>query len=418
MGKMMKKIGILICMISVFMLTGCSNENLVNDFFDNKKSDDIEVLWDVMDTYDAFIKDQYETYAKTSYGNESIEISDSYLPVTFNNIINKSDLLNYELTDNRSYIEGSLSYTYLEMSNHKNFVNDHCQNIKEGIQCDGDNSDEYFTYYVNDNQVYILYGQVINAYLTYRYEMHFYINENGKKVFDFIVISMSSDLYLPANNVYRSIVVEDEGETYYTCWNFDDEEGNVGLEYTYHDFQEGSWLSVIVNRFEMYQINYFDPEKDIYYRSNIDSNVITFLDLEVYDDHILLAKMNPLKGYYKLNMMPISGWDKIVEIDDQDYPKNYELFVEGSSINDSMIVHLESRTGEYIYYEYRVIREEVPNDILDLSRFGLSSPYTLQFYLDEVAYFTATYPSLLEDANMNESFDNILLHFKEILNIS
>jgi hypothetical protein len=401
----------------MFILTGCSNENLVNDYFENKKSDDIEVLWDVLDIYDVFISDQYETYSKTSYGHENIDVSDNYIPANFDNIVNKNDLVNYELTDNRSYLVGSLSYTYLEVSKHKDFVNEHCENIKEGIKCDGQNDDEYFTYYVNEDNAYILYGQIVNEYLVYQHEMYFYINEDGKKVFDYKVLSLSSDPFLPSNHAFRSIVIEDEGETSYTCWNFDDEEENVGLKYSYQDFQDGSLISINANRYLMYQINYFNPEKDIYYKGSIESNVVTMLDLEVYDDSILLVKMNPPRGYYKLNMMPIDGWDTILEIDDHDYPKNYKMVIEGLSMYSPMIVHLEDRTGEYIYYEYSAFREEVPNDILDLSRFGLSSPYTHQFYSNEVDYFNSNYPGLLEDADMNGTFQNILIEFEEILGI-
>lgn len=414
-GKAMKKIGILMMIFSMFMMTGCSNENLVNDLFDNKKSDDIDVLWDVIDQYDGFIDNHYNTYAKKTYGNESIDTHDNYVSVNLEGIIYKNDLLNYELTDNRSYVEGSLSYTYLEISKHKDFVSDYCQNIKEGIQCDGDNPDEYFTYYVNDNQAYILYGQIVNEYLVYRHEMFFYTNEDEKKVFEYKVESISSDTYLPADHLFKSIVVENQGETYYTIWNFNDEDGNVGLKYIYHDFLDESWLSVSVNRLKMYQIKFFDPDKETYYEASVDSTSITLYNLEVYDGHILLVKMDPHRGYYKLNMMAIDGWDSISEIEDYDYPKNYEMNLEGLSIHDPMIVHLESRSGEYVYYEYNAFREEVPSDVLDLSRFGLESPYTLQFYLDEVDTFNSIYQGLIEEAHMDGSFETILASFEEAL---
>jgi hypothetical protein len=132
----------------------------------------------------------------------------------------------------------------------------------------------------------------------------------------------------------------------------------------------------------------------------------------------MLAKMNPLRGYFKINMMPIDGWDYITKIDGYDYPVNYEMPIVGLSINDPMIVHLESRTGEYIYYEYSHFGEVVPDDILDLSRFNLESPYSLAFYLDEVDDFSQTYQSLIEDANMDESFENLTAHFDEILGLN
>ena len=414
----MKKIGILISIFSMFILTGCSNENLVNDYFENKKSDDIEVLWDVLDIYDDFIKYHYDTFAQNTYGNESIDTLDEYVYVDFKNTINRDDLINYELTDNRSYLEGSLSYTYLEVSNHKDFVNEHCENIKEGIKCDGQNADEYFTYYVNDEDAYILYGQIVNEYSVYKHSMYFYTNEDGKKVFDYTLESKSSDLVLPTDNIFRSILVEDQGETQYTCWNYNDEDGNIGLEYGYRDDTDGSYVSIMVNNYQMYNIHYFDPIKSIYYKASIDQNIVIMNDLEVYDGHIMLAKMNPLRGYFKINMMPIDGWDYITKIDGYDYPVNYEMPIVGLSINDPMIVHLESRTGEYVYYEFNQFGEVVPEDILDLSRFNLESPYTLAFYLDEVDDFSHTYQSLIEEANMDESFENLTAHFDEILGLN
>lgn len=414
----MKKIGILISIFSMFILTGCSNKDLVNDYFENKKSDDIEVLWDVLDIYDDFIKYHYDTFAQNTYGNESIDTLDEYVYVDFKNTINRDDLINYELTDNRSYLEGSLSYTYLEVSNHKDFVNEHCENIKEGIKCDGQNADEYFTYYVNNEDAYILYGQIVNEYSVYKHSMYFYTNEDGKKVFDYTLESKSSDLVLPTDNIFRSILVEDQGETQYTCWNYNDEDGNIGLEYGYRDDTDGSYVSIMVNNYQMYNIHYFDPIKSIYYKASIDQNIVIMNDLEVYDGHIMLAKMNPLRGYFKINMMPIDGWDYITKIDGYDYPVNYEMPIVGLSMYDPMIVHLESRTGEYVYYEYSHFGEVVPDDILDLSRFNLESPYSLAFYLDEVDDFSNHYQSLIEDANMNDSFENLTTNFKEILDLN
>jgi hypothetical protein len=87
-------------------------------------------------------------------------------------------------------------------------------------------------------------------------------------------------------------------------------------------------------------------------------------------------------------------------------------------MDNPMIVHLESRTGEYVYYEYSHFGEVVPDDILDLSRFNLESPYALAFYLDEVDDFSNHYHSLIEDANMNDSFENLTTNFKEILDLN
>ena len=56
----MKKICLLILLLSMFMLSSCSNENLANAFFDNEKSDEISVLWEVIHEYDTFVHNVYE----------------------------------------------------------------------------------------------------------------------------------------------------------------------------------------------------------------------------------------------------------------------------------------------------------------------------------------------------------------------
>jgi hypothetical protein len=414
----MKKIIMVVIFLFVISLSSCTDKNLTNDFFENGKSDDIDVLWDVLEIYDDFIKYHYDTFAHGTYKNENIDSLDEYVHVEFRNTIHRGDLINYELTDNRSYLEGSLSYTYLEVSNHKDFVNENCENIKEGIKCDGQDDNEYFTYYVNDEDAYIIYGQVVNEYSYYKHKMYFYMNEDNKKVFDYTLESISSDLMLPSDQIFRSILVEDEGETQYTCWNYNDEDGNIGLEFGYRDDVDGSYVSIMVNKFQMYNIHYFDPIKEIYYKASIDQDIVTMNDLEVYDGNIMLAKMNPLRGYFKINMMPIDGWDYITKIDGYEYPVNYEMPIVGLSMDNPMIVHLESRTGEYVYYEYSHFGEVVPDDILDLSRFNLESPYALAFYLDEVDDFSNHYHSLIEDANMNDSFENLTTNFKEILDLN
>ena len=131
----------------------------------------------------------------------------------------------------------------------------------------------------------------------------------------------------------------------------------------------------------------------------------------------MLVKLNPDRGYYKLNIMPIDGWSSLYEIDDHDYPKNYELIIDHNASSEPMIVHLESRTGEYVYYEYNTFREEVPQDILDLSRFGLESPYDRDFYDHEVSYFESRYYDLLEDIDMLGAFETISDNFMDALKI-
>ena len=115
----------------VLFLSSCTDKNLTNDFFENGKSDDIDVLWDILDSYDDFIKYHYDTFAHGTYKNENIDTLDEYVHVDFRSTIHRGDLINYELTDNRSYLEGSLSYTYLEVSNHKDFVNENCETLKK-----------------------------------------------------------------------------------------------------------------------------------------------------------------------------------------------------------------------------------------------------------------------------------------------
>ena len=413
----MKKICLLIMFFSLFMLSSCSDENLVNEYFENKKSDDIEVFWDVVDSYDDFIKNHYSTYSKTAYDHESIDVLNNYVPTSFNQLVEKDDLINYELTDNRSYLEGSLSYTYLEVSKHKEFVNDSCQYIKEGIICEGDTENQYFSFYVDGLNAYMTYGQVVNEYNSYQYEMYFYVNEDGKKVFEFFLKTISSDPFLPANHTYKSTLIEDQEETIYTCWNCDSEDDNIGLEYTYHNFQDQTYLSVMVNAYKMYNIHYYDSSKQTYYNAQVEPMRITMNTIEVYDGDIMLVKLNPDRGYYKLNMMPIDGWSSLYEIDDHDYPKNYELIIDHNASSEPMIVHLESRTGEYVYYEYNTFREEVPQDILDLSRFGLESPYDRDFYDHEVSYFESRYYDLLEDIDMLGAFEIISDNFMDALKI-
>jgi hypothetical protein len=400
-------------------LSSCSSsEALKNDFFENKKSDDIQTLWELVDTYDEFINDSYLTYSKTAYGNEAINTLSAYVPVDFDGVVYKEDLINYQLTDNRNYLEGSLSYSYLEVSKHKDFVSQQCQDIKEGMTCLGETEDEYFTYFVDDGKAYMSYGQVVNSYTTYQYEMLFYTNEDDKKVFEFLVKSISSEPVLPGNNVYKTILVEDEGETSYTCLNCDDEDGNVGLKYAYKNFLDGTYVSVLANKNKLYQVKYFDVDKQTYYNAEVELTDITMNYIEVYDESIMLVKMNPERGYYKLNMIPIDGWDRIYEIDGNDYPTNYELIRSNTSTSETMTVHLETRTGEYIYYEYSNFKEVVPNDILDLSRFELESPYDLQFYSSEVEYFSTIAQDLIEEAGMADPFETLLLDYKEYLRLN
>ena len=404
----MKKIMVVFLFVFMITLSGCNrSEALSNDYFENDKSDDISVLWEVVHEYDTFIYDAYEQHLGTTYPRwmGSIQHLNDYILYDQTGKIYKEDMINYELTDNRSYlIEGSNLYYYLYESWHSSFQDMYCKDIKEGVKCyDGDELD-YLLYYVDDNQAYIEYRGTVNNFSVHLEKMYFYTNEFDDKVFEYTHSVKDVD-QVTYEYIKKTTLIEGEGETSYACeyCHLGDETGN--MYYSNVNFLSGSRIHVTHIDGDSYEIKFYNGQTQEFYWGVSHNDDLRLLSYEVYDGNIKLAELNVNYGRFWINLNAVDGWSYIEEATTDQITPQYHLYDENEILIDDILVRLEVTEGDYVYYAYEGIYGSVPDDILSMSRFGLETPYSLNYYLEKELYFEHIYPLLIEQAHFERTID-------------
>jgi hypothetical protein len=419
-GNDMKKLMMISIMLFLIMLTGCSrSEVLSNDYFDNEKSDDISVLWDVVQEYDRFISNSYHNHLRSTYPMDmrSIQHLNDYILYDQTGKIYKEDMINYELTDNRSYfIEGSDLYYYLFESWISVFENSYCEAIKEGVKCYDEDELDYLLYYVDGNQAYVEYRQTINNFQVHLEKMYYYTNVFEDKVFEYTHYVKDVD-QVEYEYIRKTTLIEGEGEVSYACEYCDLREETGDLYYSNVNFTSGSRIHVTHIDDDSYQIKFYNGQTQEFYWGFVQGEESRLISYEVYDGNIKLAELNVNYGRFWINLNALDGWSYIEKAETDQTIPHYHLYDENEELIDDILVRLAVSEGDYVFYEYRGDYGSVPEDILNMSRFGLEAPYTLDYHLQKELYFEHVYQLLLEQAHFDRTFNMSYDYVMKILDI-
>ena len=390
-------------------LTGCSSsERLANDYFDNEKSDDISVLWDVVSEYDMFIRESYDTYLSSTYPDDpisTIQLLDDYVLYDQTGKIYKEDMINYELTDNRSYLsEESNVYYYLNESWISFFEDMYCQGIKEGVKCYDSDELNYLLYYVDGNQAYIEYRSTVNNFIVHLEKMYYYTNAFEDKVFEYTHHVKAID-QVAYDYIKKTTLIEGEGEISYACENCHLGDGTGEMYYSNVNFLSGSRIHVMQIDDDSSEIKFYNGQTQEFYWGVAHGGESRLISYEVYDGNIKLAELNVNYGRFWINLNALDGWSYI-EKAETDLPiTQYHLYDDQEVVIDDILVRLAVTQGDYVYYVYEGSYGSVPNDILNMSKFGLEAPYSLEYNLQKELYFEHVYQLLLEQAHFERTID-------------
>lgn len=416
----MKKITVIILFLLILSLSACKNQDhLINDYFENEESDDISILWDVVHEYNRFISDSYQQYLRSTYPLEtrSVQHLNDYILYDQTGKIYKEDMINYELTDNRSYlIEGSDIYFYLFDSWISIFEGLYCDDIQEGVKCYGSNETEYLMYYVSGDEAYVEYNQIINGLNEHLQKMYYYINELEEKVFEYTHYQKDID-QIEYDSITKTTLIEGLGEVAYTCGSCNLNERTGWLKYSAVNFFTGGRKYIYHFEDDSYMIKLLNGRTNEFYWGFVDEDEAELVSYEAYDGHIKLVELNPFKRSFKINLNALDGWSYIEKLDANQTGLDYQLYDENELLIDNILVRLAVIEGDYVYYDYEGEESVIPNDILNMSRFGLDAPYSMDYFLDQEEYFMHIYPLILENAHMDRTFNMSYNYFMKMMDL-
>ncbi|AUD63794.1 hypothetical protein BK010_09395 [Tenericutes bacterium MO-XQ] len=408
----MKKITIFLIVLFMFSLSGCkNNDHLTNDYFENEKSDDIEVLMDIINEYDAFIHDNYNQYLGTTYPRQfgSVQGLNDYVLYDQNEKIYKDDMINYDLTDNRSYL---IEYSDIQYYLYESRITAYCDDIKEGIKCYDDKELYYLLYYVDGNEAYVEYSSVVNGYTVHLEKMYYYTNELEEKVFEYTHQAKNVD-EIDYKYITKTTLIEDVGEVSYTCSSCNVSERTGWLDYSSVSFTNMSRKYIYQGSNDAYLIKFLNGVTNEFYWGIVNDDVSNLIVYEVYRGHIKLVEMNPINGTFIINLNALDGWSYIEE---SETPRLYHIYDENEILIDNLLVGLAVTEGDFVFYEYEGA-SPVPDDILNMSTYGLEAPYSMEYYLNQKEYFDHVYPLLLDGAHMDRTFEMSYDYFMKMLDI-
>lgn len=416
----MKKITLIMLLLLILSLSGCSNkEHLINAYFVNEEDDDISVLWDVLNEYDRFISDSYEQYLGSTYPRDtrSIQHLNDYVLYDQTGKIYKEDMINYDLTDNRSYlIEGSDIYFYRFDSWISIFEDLYCDDIQEGVKCYATDQIQYLLYYVDGDEAYVEYNDVINGTSEHLQKMYYYTNELNEKVFEYTHYNRDID-QIEYDYITKTTLIEGVGEIAYTCALCNISERTGWLKYSAVNFFTGDRKYIYQGEDDFYMIKLLDGRTNKFYWGTV-SEGQGYLELfEAYEGKIKLVELNPFRRRFTINLNALDGWSYIEKQDAHPYELNYHLYDENELLIDNILVRLVVTEGDYAYYDYDGEDSIIPDDILNMSRFGLEAPYSMDYFLDQEQYFMHIYPLILEIAHMDRTFDMSYNYFMKMMDL-
>ena len=387
----MKKLLILFLLLLTVPLTGCAN--LSDEYFPNETKNSMEEAMALFKTYSDHLENYYdEHYPK---GVTDITEDERYIAVdTYKDTYSRDELLNYDLTDNRMFLViNEFEFVLYKLDEIYSFGVDECSKTPEGKLCkiegllDTDNA-IMFQMEGTDIVLELIITSDIKVY-THTYYFRY---EEDKVTLDYSFtteVLSSSEITSYRNTYYKEDEVQ---KSYFKETGFD-------IEGKYLEYQEeynlitGDFTRKHEGKDDCDLWYYNSSNNELYYIHKVNE------DYEGFNYTVFNGKKEQIKYYsdrelYWVNFSEIPGWDYLVRKDNSSY---FEMYL-NNEIPEGLTVAIQFRYGEYVYGEFS--KEELTDDVLNLSKFGLSLPYSNQFFADKESFIIDNFNTILEDAGM------------------
>jgi len=433
----MKKVLMILFFVLMFTFSGCSANHLKNPYFENKKQNTFEEVYDVFFDYIQRITTTMETYYPRPYSDREMYHEDGYITTAdiFDEDIYRHEFYNYHLSDDRLYMSDSQLYYVMGQSTAlSGLVNSYqyCDNIKEGKSCVETEDTDHggfvkygLLYYMEDENLYLDYMYTVNQSDLYHFVFYFYQDQFTLRDTMEMTLHISGVKELSYDMMSYTKLEFGNSIEEYVCHDCDLNDASAGsLEYMYTKFKEGhlpySYETSNVETFihlELYDTlyddfirgDYFDGLKGELFSSQANNG---FYETEKYAKYIrntLVVEYS--SSYYKINLNEVLGWDLLMKLPDQ--YNQYHLQYGDAILSDQYVVGIEREHSEYAYFE---IESPQTDAVLSLDIFGLDTPYNLAYFNEKFEEGTTQFEAMLIDRHFHLDYSATYERFMNAIN--
>lgn len=392
----MRKINILLFLIIVLSLSGCTK--LDNELFENETLNHLDEALEYINIY----SDKLTTYYEKNYpefedhGDPSILDKPSYIDSSIDsNSFYRHELINYHLTDHRFYkstTSNDIDIARKAILEIKDFAVTNCnESLKEGKKCTEEGSYRELSFVMeNDNIVLDFQNYNESNAETLTYYFHIKTDINNRMILTFHYEKVDED----KENKEKVILYYEEGillEGSYYELSVHHPEGLFIKTYT--DLLKNDYYYQIYTVDED-RLGYFNAnEQALYQISKIDDHFANFYYQEFHGNKWTIEYRETI-GNFKgsINIMEFPNWDRV---DRENVTDDYRLYYGEEEITSVFL------TVEVISYEdIRVSVPHIPTiESILFNKFGVSSEYTEDFFIDKRSYIINNFEEIKEKVN-------------------
>ena|GEM_PF-1587218 len=436
---MKKTILVIQLFIIAISLSGCSNNQLDNDFFENTSEESFDEFYKVYSKKLSLANEQLDFYYPRPYQEEVMWFEDGYLNAQLFNKdeVYKHEFYNYSLSDDRQFMRFSKLYYLDELSLSRIVLEESFDDIKEGVEYynssqtnDGKTVKSGLQFFIDDEELYYEFMYTINTTTLYHYVFHFYTNESWDDVME-MTLHISDVSETSYESMSYTKLISGKSEEVYVCNNCDvnnPEEGS--LEYMYTKFRE--YDSDDYQRFDESDIeSYFRVQ---FLKEHDYGTIFNGLTGERYDvsendegystnayyEYIRDTNLVSYTPYhFTVNMYEILGWDKLVEIDIPNEYNTYQLYYGDELLSDEYYGSIVFDHSEYPYFDYHTefnSETQILDEIITLDIFGLSSGYSKSYFNDKFQQGSDLYLQELGKHNIDKDYEENYEIFMQHIN--
>ena len=397
----------------VFILAGCKEKSIPyteNPYFIDTSKNSMSEMYTQKSVYDSKLTEYYnETYSYDADAEfKDYQMLPGYEIPIRGQLFEKEDLkINHDVIDLRELFQDSLMSYFLDRDALWYIMYIDLDNCVENIPCYGEEPDNQLHFSMHEDQIYLYYRFTDNIG-TYEYIYYYFVDE-----FDHLNVTLSRKKYNRLNQHLEkfSCVQYIEG-SFEKNWSY-----NSQYEMTIYDFESGEVYRKSMYNDESYTSRFYVPEiatEFIFFMENGTPNWYSNLTQYTHNQ-IKLSSSFDLRNV-EIGMNYIDGWNYVHRLPSDTGFKGI-LYMDDTPIDDRLVVELDDVTGSLIYitddsYPY----EKVDEDIVSLSRFGLSSGYTYDMIEDLFSDGIIYNQSFQEYYSMDLSIDEVKTLFDALMN--
>lgn len=421
-------------------LSGCSSKHLDNEYFENTKDDSFDEFYQVFSGKLFLASNQYHTFYPRSSREEVMWFEDGYVNAQLSNKVEiyKHEFYNYTLSDDRQFMRYSNLYYIDEIRFTKSIIENTFDEIKEGEKyftasetSDGNTVKSGLQFFIEGEDLYYDFYYTINQTTLFHYTFHFYVNENHDDVME-MTLHLSNVDETSFNIMSYTKLIFGVSEETYICNNCDVDSADEGsLEYIYTKFKEHKY-NEYQNNFEYSNIESFirfELLKDNYYGTIFNGLTGERYDVrksnneymtDAYYEYIRntnLVSYSP--SHFKINLLEIPGWDKLVKIEIPNEMNTYQLYYGDDLLSDEYYASIEYEHSEYPYFEYHTGYDseiQISDEIITLDIFGLSSGYSESYFENKFQQGSILFQNELVNYNLDKTYDELYEFFMQYIN--